>query len=52
VVADGLSNHDIAQRLVISDVKHTLSKLGFRSRSQVAVWFAQQQSAAPGGDSA
>ena len=50
LLADGLSNHDMAQKLVITDatvevhVKHILSKLGFRSRSQVAVWFARQQS--------
>jgi DNA-binding NarL/FixJ family response regulator len=49
LLAAGLSNHDVAHRLVISDatvevhVKHILSKLGFRSRSQVAVWFSQQQ---------
>jgi DNA-binding CsgD family transcriptional regulator len=54
LLADGLSNHDMAQRLVISEatvevhMKHILSKLGFRSRSQVAVWFAHQQSEARG----
>jgi DNA-binding CsgD family transcriptional regulator/tetratricopeptide (TPR) repeat protein len=48
LVADGLSNHDIAQRLVISEgtvevhVKHILSKLGFRSRTQVAGWVLRQ----------
>jgi ATP/maltotriose-dependent transcriptional regulator MalT len=58
LLADGLSNRDIAQRLVISDataevhVKHILSKLGFRSRSQVAVWFSQQWPAARDGDRA
>jgi DNA-binding NarL/FixJ family response regulator len=51
LIADGLSNHDIAERLVISDgtvevhVKHILGKLGFRSRTQVAGWFARQASA-------
>jgi non-specific serine/threonine protein kinase len=50
-MADGLSNHDIAQRLVITEgtvevhVKHILGKLGFRSRTQVAGWFARQESA-------
>jgi DNA-binding CsgD family transcriptional regulator len=45
-IAEGLSNREIAQRLVISEttvevhVKHILSKLGFRSRAQVAVWAA------------
>jgi predicted ATPase len=48
LMADGLSNHDIAEKLVISEgtvdvhVKHILGKLGFRSRAQVAVWFARQ----------
>jgi DNA-binding CsgD family transcriptional regulator len=47
LVADGLTNRDIATRLVISEmtvevhVKHILNKLGFRSRSQVAVWVAE-----------
>jgi non-specific serine/threonine protein kinase len=48
LVADGLSNHDIAERLVITEgtvevhVKHILGKLGFRSRTQVAGWVARQ----------
>jgi non-specific serine/threonine protein kinase len=48
LISDGLSNHDIAERLVISEgtvevhVKHILGKLGFRSRAQVAGWFARQ----------
>jgi DNA-binding CsgD family transcriptional regulator len=48
LMADGLSNHDIARRLVIAEgtvevhVKHILGKLGFRSRAQVAGWFARQ----------
>jgi DNA-binding NarL/FixJ family response regulator len=43
-IARGLSNRDIAAAMVISEgttevhVKHILSKLGFRSRAQVAVW--------------
>jgi non-specific serine/threonine protein kinase len=48
LMADGLSNHDIAKRLVITEgtvevhVKHILSKLRFRSRTQVAGWVARQ----------
>jgi non-specific serine/threonine protein kinase len=48
LMADGLSNHDIAEQLVISEgtvevhVKHILGKLGFRSRAQVAGWVARQ----------
>jgi DNA-binding CsgD family transcriptional regulator len=48
LVADGLSNRDIAEKLVISEgtvevhVKHILGKLGFSSRAQVASWFARQ----------
>jgi DNA-binding CsgD family transcriptional regulator len=44
LVARGLSNRDIAEALVISEgtaevhLKHILSKLGFKSRHQVAVW--------------
>ena len=46
LMAAGLSNHEISERLVITEgtvevhVKHILSKLGFRSRTQVAVWVA------------
>jgi DNA-binding CsgD family transcriptional regulator/tetratricopeptide (TPR) repeat protein len=49
LVAAGRSNREIADSLVITEgtvevhVKHILSKLGFRSRSQVAVWAADQQ---------
>ncbi len=44
LVAEGLSNKDIAGRLVISQrtaeghIEHILEKLGFRSRVQVAAW--------------
>jgi non-specific serine/threonine protein kinase len=47
LVADGLSNRDIAARLVISrrtveaHVEHILTKLGFSSRTQIATWMAQ-----------
>jgi DNA-binding CsgD family transcriptional regulator len=47
LIAAGRSNREIAGELVISEgtvevhVKHILSKLAFRSRSQVAVWASQ-----------
>jgi DNA-binding NarL/FixJ family response regulator len=50
LLARGMSNRDIAESLVISEgtvgvhVKHVLSKLGFRSRTQVATWWADQRS--------
>lgn len=46
LVADGLTNRQIAARLVISErtagnhVAHILTKLGFTSRSQIAAWCA------------
>jgi predicted ATPase/DNA-binding CsgD family transcriptional regulator len=49
LVAEGLSNREIATRLVIAQrtaeghVEHILTKLGFRSRSQIAVWVAKQR---------
>jgi DNA-binding NarL/FixJ family response regulator len=48
-MADGLTNHEIAERLVITEgrvevhVKYILTKLGFRSRTQVASWSSRQQ---------
>jgi non-specific serine/threonine protein kinase len=48
LVAEGLSNREIADRLVTSlrtaesHVDHILRKLGFTSRTQVAMWVAQQ----------
>lgn len=51
LVADGLSNREIAERLVVSQrtaethVQNVLSKLGFRSRAQVARWVVDQQGA-------
>ena len=48
LMADGLTNHEIGERLVITEgtvevhVKHILSKLGYRSRSQVVGWFDRQ----------
>jgi DNA-binding CsgD family transcriptional regulator len=47
LIAIGLSNREIADRLVISPrtaeghVEHILSKLGFTSRAQVAAWVAE-----------
>ena len=44
LVAEGLSNREIAERLVIakrtadSHLEHILAKLGFSSRAQVAAW--------------
>jgi non-specific serine/threonine protein kinase len=49
LVAEGLSNRDIASKLVISKrtaethVEHILTKLGFTSRSQVAAWVAEDE---------
>lgn len=51
LVGEGLSNKEIATRLVISQrtaethVEHILTKLGFTSRAQVATWFANQDHA-------
>ncbi|MFE5700326.1 protein kinase [Rhodococcus koreensis] len=48
LIADGLTNQAIADRLVISPrtaqghVEHILAKLGFTSRTQVAAWIAHQ----------
>jgi predicted ATPase/DNA-binding NarL/FixJ family response regulator len=45
LVAEGLTNREIAAKLVISPrtvdahVEHVLVKLGFRSRTQIARWF-------------
>lgn len=49
LLAEGLSNKEIATRLVISQrtvethVDHVLGKLGIASRAQVASWVAEQQ---------
>jgi non-specific serine/threonine protein kinase len=48
LVAQGMSNRDIADSLVISKrtadthVENILTKLGFTSRNQIAVWMADQ----------
>jgi predicted ATPase/DNA-binding NarL/FixJ family response regulator len=50
LLAEGLSNKDIAGRLVISQrtaeshVEHILIKLGFTSRVQIAAWITEQHS--------
>jgi len=49
LLADGLSNRDIAERLYLSErtidnhVHHILDKLGFDSRVQVATWLARNE---------
>ena len=54
LVADGLSNPDIAARLVISvrtaqgHVENILRKLGFNSRSMIAAWVTERRLTAPG----
>lgn len=48
LVADGLSNREIAARLVISErtaanhVQHILGKLGFANRAQIASWHTRR----------
>lgn len=48
LVAEGLSNRDIATRLVISErtaanhVQHILAKLGFANRAQIASWHTRR----------
>jgi predicted ATPase/DNA-binding CsgD family transcriptional regulator len=53
LIAEGLSNRDIATRLVVAQrtaeghVENLLSKLGFTSRTQVAGWLAGQKQPPP-----
>ena len=56
LIAEGLTNRDVAARLTISvrtaetHAQNILLKLGFRSRAQIAAWVAQQRlKAAPRG---
>lgn len=50
LVAEGLTNRQIAARLVISErtagnhIAHILTKLGFTSRSQIAAWMSTTMS--------
>jgi predicted ATPase/DNA-binding CsgD family transcriptional regulator len=52
LVAQGLSNREIASKLVVSQrtaethVEHILTKLGFTSRSQIAAWVAEEEARA------
>jgi non-specific serine/threonine protein kinase len=54
LVAQGLSNRQIATKLVISQrtaeghVEHVLTKLGFTSRTQIATWVISQDSRTQG----
>ena len=54
LLAGGLSNRAIAEALVITEgtaevhVKHILTKLGLKSRVQVALWAAQRSVVPPG----
>jgi non-specific serine/threonine protein kinase len=49
LIAEGLTNREIATRLTISvrtaetHSQHILTKLGFRSRAQIASWVAEQR---------
>ncbi|WP_433678247.1 protein kinase domain-containing protein [Nocardia sp. CA-119907] len=53
LIAEGLTNREIAARLVISlrtaqgHVEHLLTKLGFTSRAQIAAWIAASQNKLP-----
>jgi DNA-binding NarL/FixJ family response regulator len=48
LVADGLTNREIAQRLQLSErtaqnhVQHILTKLDLRGRRQIAAWLGQR----------
>lgn len=52
VVAEGLSNRQIAERLVISQrtaeghIEHIMTKLGFNTRAQIAAWYAERAATA------
>jgi predicted ATPase/DNA-binding NarL/FixJ family response regulator len=53
LIAEGLTNREIADRLHISErtadshVQHTMSKLGFKSRAQIAAWYARNDGREP-----
>jgi DNA-binding NarL/FixJ family response regulator len=50
LVTEGMTNRQIARRLVISErtaqnhVQHILTKLGFSTRSQIAAWMSTRPS--------
>jgi non-specific serine/threonine protein kinase len=50
LVADGLGNREIAERLVVSKrtvdahIDHIFAKLGFSARAQIAAWFSRTTS--------
>ena len=52
LVADGLTNREIASRLVLSErtaqnhVQHILDKLELPNRSQIAVWVSKMSTSA------
>jgi DNA-binding CsgD family transcriptional regulator len=56
LLAPGLTNSEIAQQLnlspttISSHVAHILSKLGFRSRAQVAAWVVERRLASAAGE--
>jgi DNA-binding NarL/FixJ family response regulator len=56
LLAQGLSNREIAARLVITErtvaahVEHILNKLGFASRTQIGVWAADHGLRQPSGN--
>ena len=58
LVTEGLTNRQIAQRLVISErtaqnhVQHILTKLGFSTRSQIAAWMSTHPSTPADGPAA
>jgi non-specific serine/threonine protein kinase len=53
LVAQGLTNHQIAERLVVTEravaahIEHILDRLGMSSRTQIAVWVAEHGLLAP-----
>jgi non-specific serine/threonine protein kinase len=55
LLVEGMTNKEIAQTLVLSrrtvegHVERALVKTGFRSRSQLAVWFSKEHAVAPSG---
>ncbi|WP_245740339.1 ATP-binding protein [Nonomuraea maritima] len=57
LVAQGMTNKEIAASLVIAQrtaeghIEHILTKLGFTSRAQIAVWVGEQGRAGAGPDS-